>query len=268
MLRRFQRLVIAVLRAVAQGWRLSALAPTPAARVRVIAAVTWLALPLALRPRLLALRLAKHGRPVRLLVGDAADLAAVEEVFIRDEYEVPGLDDVEVIVDLGSHIGTSIAYFHARYPEARIHGIEPDPATFAKLEANVAGLPGVTVQRRAVAAAPGETVLYASTYSMRSSLSEGWAESRAVAVPAVTLDALVAELALDRIDLLKVDIEGAEYDALAGSTALGRVRAVAGELHPLLTDPEPVLALLGDFDVALFKDSEISWRFHGIRSRG
>jgi FkbM family methyltransferase len=268
MLRRFQRLVVALVRSAAQGWRLSALAPSPAARARVVASAIWLALPLVLRPRRLALPLAVHGRLVRLHVEDAADLAVAQEVLVGGEYEVPGLDDVEVIVDLGSHIGTSILFFRARYPEARIYGFEPDPATFAKLEANVGALAGVTVQRRAVAGADGESVLHAASYSLRSSLVAGWSESSAVTVPAARLDRVVEELGLDRIDLLKLDIEGSETEALAGAEALGRVRAIAGELHPQLTDPDAFLALLGDFDVRVHKLSDRSWHFQAVRRGG
>jgi FkbM family methyltransferase len=262
MLRRFQRLVVAVVRSAAQGWRLSALAPSPGARARVVASVLWLALPLALRPRRLALPLAGYGD---VFVEDAADLAAVEEVLLGAEYEVPGLDDVEVVVDLGSHIGTSILFFRARYPEARIYGFEPDPATFAKLEANVGGAAGVTVRRCAVTGAAGESALYASSYSLRSSLVSGSADSRAITVPTVTFDDLIAERGLDRIDLLKLDIEGSEYEALAGSEGLQRVRAIAGELHPRLTDPDAFLGLLDDFEVRVAKASDLSWHFQAIR---
>jgi len=265
MLRRFQRLVVAVARAVAQGWRLSALAASPAARARVLASVVWLALPLSLRPRRLGLPLGGYGH---VLVEDAADLAAVEEVLLEAEYDVPGLDDVEVVVDLGSHIGTSILFFRARYPAARIHGFEPDPATFAKLERNVGGLDRVTVRRRAVTGAGGQSVLYASSYSLRSSLVGGWADSRAVTVPAVTFDELVAELGLDRIDLLKLDIEGSEYEALAGSEALRRVRAVVGELHPQLTDADAFLTLLDEFDVSVDRASDRSWHIQAVRRGG
>lgn len=259
MLRRFQRLVVAVVRAAAQGWRLSALAPSAAGRARIVGAAIRLALPLAVRPRRLALQLAGYGR---LLVEDAADLAAVEEVLLDHEYDVPGLDQAEVIVDLGSHIGTSIAFFRARYPDARIYGFEPDPATFAKLEANVGGLEGVTLQRLAVGGTVGESVLYASPYSLASSLVAS--DGEAVPVRTVTLERLAADLGLERIDLLKVDVEGAENDVLAGS-GLERVRAIVGELHPRLTDPYAVLALLGDFDVRVTKASPSSWRLAAIR---
>lgn len=265
MLRRFQRLLVAVARGAAQGWRLGALAPSAAGRARVAGVAMWLALPLVLRPRRLTLSLAGYGR---LGVEDAADLAAVDEVLVGGEYEVRGLGDVRVIVDLGSHIGASIVYFRARYPEARILGLEPDPATFAKLEANVAGLAGVTVQQRAVSAADGESVLHASRYSLASSLVAERPESRPVTVPTVTLDRLMAELGLDRIDLLKLDVEGSEHDALAGAEGLARVGAIVGELHPQLTDPDAFLALLEEFDVRLTKAGDSSWRFQALRGRG
>ena len=237
MLRRFQRLLVAVARGAAQGWRLGALAPSAAGRARVTGAATWLALPLLLRPRRLTLPLGRYGR---LQVEDAADLAALDEVLAGGAYELPDLGDVEVVVDLGSHIGASIAYFRERYPEARIVGLEPDPATFAKLEANVAALDGVTVQRRAVAAADGESVFYAAPYTLASSLVAERAGSRPVTVPTVTLDHLIEEHGLERIDLLKLDVEGSEHDALAGADGLARVRAIVGELHPRLTDPDAV----------------------------
>lgn len=50
-----------------------------------------------------------------------------------------------------------------------------------------------------------------------------------------TLEALLAQQQVDRVDLLKLDVEGFEYEALLGSPALfrsGRVRAIALELHP------------------------------------
>ena len=44
----------------------------------------------------------------------------------------------ETIVDLGSNVGGSILYFASRYPAARIYGVELDPETCRKLQANVA----------------------------------------------------------------------------------------------------------------------------------
>jgi len=73
-------------------------------------------------------------------------------------------------------------------------------------------------------------------------------------VPALTLAQVLARCELDAVDLLKVDIEGFEYEAVLGSAELfreRRVRAVALELHPTILarrglDPERVLAVFRD----------------------
>jgi hypothetical protein len=49
--------------------------------------------------------------------------------------------------------------------------------------------------------------------------------------PAVTLDAIIDELG--DIDLLKLDIEGAEYEVLTACRQLDRVRCIVGEVHTI-----------------------------------
>jgi len=191
----------------------------------------------------------------------------VGEVLVDDLYEVGGLDDARVIVDLGSHIGTSIVFFRQRHPGAEIHGFEPDPDSFGSLQANVGALEGVTIDPRAVAAGAGEAELHSSPNSLASSLVTRDGDCQAVRVRTVGLDGIIEELALDSIDLLKLDVEGAEYDVLANATRLGAVRAIAGELHPGLVAvaPETFFALLGDFDVRIDVFSPASWQFSAVR---
>jgi FkbM family methyltransferase len=232
----------------------------------------WTALWLPARARLghphgrpIPLTLVKDGRRVRMTVRDLPDLATIGEVLLDELYEVPGLDDVRVIVDLGSHIGSSIVFFRVRHPGAEIHGLEPDPRTFAALEANVAALEGVTIDPRAVSDADGESTFYCSPYSLASSFAGG---GRPVTVRTVSLDTLMGELGVERIDLLKLDVEGAEYDALAGMERLDAVRAICGELHPHLIGrpPEDFFDLLSGFDVRVDRFSPTSWQFQARRA--
>ncbi|MBI1355248.1 MAG: FkbM family methyltransferase [Acidobacteria bacterium] len=78
--------------------------------------------------------------------------------------------------------------------------------------------------------------------------TEGWhvADEGPLEVAAVTVDAVVAELGLERVDLLEMDIEGAERHALAG--ARGTIRRFAPEIavcvHHLPDDPEAIAALM------------------------
>ena len=77
---------------------------------------------------------------------------------------------MRVIVDLGSHIGTSILFFRVRHPGAEIHGFEPDPRTFARLRANVGALPGVTIDPRAASGSGGRATFHSAGNSLASSL--------------------------------------------------------------------------------------------------
>jgi FkbM family methyltransferase len=209
--------------------------------------------------------LTKGGRRFGLLLRGPADLATVGEVLVDDLYDVPGVDDARVILDLGSHIGTSIVFFRQRHPRAEIHGFEPDPGSFEMLQANVGALEGVSIDARAVAAGRGMARLHSSPNSLASSLIAG--DGDPVSVRTIGLDGIIEELGLDRIDLLKIDVEGAEYDVLANATRLGIVRAIAGELHPGLVpvDPDAFFALLDGFDVHVDVFSPASWQFSAVR---
>ena len=92
-----------------------------------------------------------------MAVRDIGDLTALGEVMRDEVYDVSGLEDVREIVDLGSHVGSSTAFFHARYPGARIHSVEPHPGSYRMLEANVGRLPGVGLDRRAPRGGEGDT---------------------------------------------------------------------------------------------------------------
>jgi FkbM family methyltransferase len=201
-------------------------------------------------------------------VRDVAELATVGDVLADDLYAMPGLDDVRVVVDLGSHIGTSILFFRVRHPGAEIHGFEPDPRTFARLRANVGAMPGVTIDPRAASGSGGRARFHSAGNSLASSLIADAGPGRDVTVPCVTLDEIFDELGVDRIDLLKLDVEGAEYEVLTHATRLGDVRAIAGELHPDLVPctPDEFFALLTGFDVEIDRFSGASWQFKAVRA--
>jgi FkbM family methyltransferase len=267
---RSKRVLLGLADAAAHSRRLEPLGPSRLGRVKLMWAAVWLPTRrhfrwLAQRP--IALPLDKDGHRFQLMVGGVGDLEAIGAVLVEEEYDIPGLEDVRVIVDLGSHIGTSVFFFRLRYPEARIYGCEPDPTSFAKLKCNVGGLAGVTIKQCAVSGVDGESILYSSSHSLASSLVTKSGNRRLIPVRSVRFDSLVDELGLDHIDLLKLDIEGAEYDVLASATRLDSVSAIVGELHPQLIphSPEEFFDLFDGFEVRVNRASASSSLFQAIR---
>jgi hypothetical protein len=94
-----------------------------------------------------------------------------------------------------------------------------------------------------------------------------WGESPdRVTVPTRSLDDLVCDFALDTIDLLKIDIEGAEWDVLPASRELKRVRAIVGEFHRSRNEPpEGLLDCLHAFRVTVHGRSDHWLRFEARR---
>jgi len=217
------------------GIRLGALAP--GARSRAWVAVATTAQPVRDRLRRLPvaptrLRLAWRGHDFSYVVGDRSELEVLDGVFLQQDYEVPLAHRPATIMDLGSNAGATIHYFRARYPEAAIIGLEPDPDTFSRLCTNVRGMANVTVRQEAIAGRDGEGTLAPSPLSWASALRS--AGEPGIRVSTRNLDSLMAELGLDSIDVLKIDVEGAEHEVLEGFTRMRDVAVVVGEYHPAI----------------------------------
>lgn len=121
-----------------------------------------------------------------------------------------------VILDVGAHIGIMSMALARMLPTARVHAFEPSPASVHWLHHNLVrnDLERVRVTHAAVGAAPGTLfVTDNDDYSMGTRVGD----AGDVAVPAVTLDDWVRQHLEGSVDLLKIDVEGAEPAVLAGA---------------------------------------------------
>ena len=226
-------------------------APTRLARARLLTAA-FLA-PVRdrvpyLRDRWHEVRLWEPPHDVMWTVGPASDFDVLNEVLVVGEYDHLALPSPRVIFDLGSHIGASILRLRAAYPQARIYGFEPDPATFARLVHNVAQLPGVTVLPWAIGDGDGQVTFHPQRQSWLSSTSSDSTHGPGINVESVTLDTACKRLGVTALDLVKIDVEGAEGAILGNFHGLRRVGMIVGELHGTAACDE-VFALLAGFDV-------------------
>jgi FkbM family methyltransferase len=143
------------------------------------------------------------------------------------------------ILDLGGNIGFGSVFFSRIFPEAKLVVVEPDPRNLPLLRKNL-GLNSVpaTVIDGAIGSAAGTLALRFGTNPTCSSL-EGTGMhdlSNTVEVTVTTVPEVMKEAGWDDIDLLKIDIEGAEEDLLAHDNQwLAKVEAVIMEIHPNTT---------------------------------
>jgi FkbM family methyltransferase len=161
--------------------------------------------------------------------------ALISEIFLEREYAVELAADEPVIFDCGSNIGISILFFKQMYPRAKITGFEPDKKTFELLKRNVAenGLKDVSLHNVALSFEAGEAAFYSDSRtpgSLIMSLFKERMDGEARKVPCAPLSSFVQA----SVDLLKMDIEGAEMDVLrelAASGALSNVKYMVIEYH-------------------------------------
>lgn len=200
--------------------------------------------------RPVAVRLRGPEGPRRFVLPDSAGMRMLEEVFVFKEYEVPLAYAPRRIVDLGSNLGATILFFATRHPGAEIVGVEASPSLFRLLRANVGDLPNVTLVHAAVSAS-SEPVQFFEGYAswQGSTRPSDWVDAEhAVWVDPVHLDELLGPGA----DVLKIDIEGAEFEVLPDAQRLNQVKAVLGEIHaaPDAEETQRILALFEGCETA------------------
>jgi FkbM family methyltransferase len=146
-------------------------------------------------------------------------------------------DDL-VIVDVGAHSGLFTAFALERAPRASALAIEPEVAMEPIIRRNLAHHTEWRLVQAAVSVAAGEAVFYRAASSQESSLFPTTIRSavQSMTVPTVTLDELCRDF--ERVDVLKVDVQGAEHLVLSGGReTIPRVRTLLIEVS--LMDPQP-----------------------------
>ena len=176
----------------------------------------------------------------------------VWEETLQHDYESEGvrIRPGDIVIDGGAHVGTFTRYA-LDHGAARVVAIEPEPTNIACLEANLAA--DIAAGRVSLVKAGIWDVKTTLTLSDSHDNSAGHSFVRNVpdsealpGMPLVTLDEIVAQLQLDRVDFIKMDIEGAERRALAGARqTLARFKPrMAISSYHMNDDPEAIPAVV------------------------
>lgn len=170
---------------------------------------------------------------------DTEEIYILNEIYVDRHYDrrpdfipQPGW----TVVDIGAHVGV----FAARQARrgAHVYAFEPNPDCYRRLRRTIAanGLDHkVHTFPVAVGAAAGTgTMKVPAGWTQSGKVVVGASSDAAPSVAIIALDDIIPTLDISRIDLLKIDVEGAEVEVLRGATqTLPMVARVVLEYHTL-----------------------------------
>ena len=154
-----------------------------------------------------------------------------------------------LIFDVGAHVGLAATRFRELFPLATIHCFEPYPESFERLRAGVAGSRPLELHPLALAAAEGEATFSVNRNSATNSLLASDARGEiywrgdtpvttgALKVRTTTVDAFASARGIESMDILKMDVQGGEYEVLRGARDLLGRRAIGLIYMELITAP-------------------------------
>jgi len=168
----------------------------------------------------------------------ASDIPTYKKVFVKKEYACRFESPPHVIVDAGANIGLATLYFANQFPDAKIIAIEPEYENFRLLKQNTEPYKNVVALNVALWNENGTINLFdpgIGSWGFVTENATGAADHSnrfCHQVQSVTVDRLIADYGLKTIDILKIDIEGAEREVFQDSSSwIGHVRSIMIELH-------------------------------------
>jgi FkbM family methyltransferase len=165
-------------------------------------------------------------------------LSLKKEIFNESIYYISINTATPTIIDAGAHVGLATLYFKKQWPTAHITAVEPLPQNVSNLRHNIwqNKLDNIEVIEAALSSKEGEKAFYfdqsEDKWLSAASFQPGaWDKSQTsgeLKVKTILLDSLLTK----NVDLLKMDIEGAETEVLYQSKLLHHVQNIIIELHP------------------------------------
>ena len=177
----------------------------------------------------------------------ASDLRGqFSEIFLDRHYAIRSEIADPCIIDAGGNIGMSAIWFKQNYPSGKITVYEADPHLAKVLRRNLesAKLSGVEVHNAAAWTFDG-TVAFDNRGLDKGAVRE----TGSISVPAIDLSAHLPK----RVDLLKLDVEGAEYSIisrLCETKSISRVQNLVAEFHVTRVDTDRAITSLSQLRAA------------------
>jgi FkbM family methyltransferase len=168
----------------------------------------------------------------------SSDIKVFKQVFVDHEYNFDVRRNPKVIVDAGANIGLASIYFSNRFPESKIIAIEPEESNFEILKMNAEPYSNIISVRGALWDENKEINLVDPGFgkwgfmTQEEDIIERSLGEICHIVQGMTVDTIMKDQGIENIDILKLDIEGAEREVFSDSSSwIGKVDSLIIELH-------------------------------------
>lgn len=193
------------------------------------------------------------------------------EIFHHEIYRFNPKRAKPLILDCGANVGTSLMFFSHNYPDAEIHCFEPDPDVFGYLQKNTERnkLKNVQLHQKAIWT-HNDFLYFAQEGADGGAVADS--DQNTIKVQSQSLRELL--LQYERVDFLKMDIEGAEAEVIDDcKDVLHKIDNLFIEYHSFVSSPQTldkILAILSQngFKYALETALHIKKPFQAIYKNG
>ena len=164
-----------------------------------------------------------------------SDEPVIKSIFQFQEYALSIQNfQPKLILDLGGNIGCSAVYFANKYPDAQIYSVEPEKKNFQLLQFNTCLYENIHPINSAMWNRETFIKVEDKGYGEWGFMTFETTENDPAAFKTVTVAKILKDSGFEEIDLLKVDIEGAEKEVFGAPDVddwLSKVKVIAIELH-------------------------------------
>jgi FkbM family methyltransferase len=171
------------------------------------------------------------------------DSRIINEIWVHQDYTPDGFGIAEdaIVVDVGAHIGTFSLFASRKARKGGVYAFEPMAGNFRMLEENIAlNRPSniICINKAMGGGSSLRQLRISADNSGGHSLLPSERSGSLQQVDCISLQDFIREYGLRRIDLLKLDCEGSEFDILfnAPDDAFHKIKRISMEYHDGLID--------------------------------
>lgn len=215
------------------------------------------------------LNIKNHLNPLYLRNRPSSDYDVFVQVFLNGEYSTAisslksnFISDAPIrIIDAGANVGYTSRYFLSHFNNPEIACVEPDKGNFEILKRNLSGFPTVSLYLNALAAQKNEKFDIVDTFRDGNDWSKSVCLDTNGAIYGITLEEIMHLQKWTQIDLLKIDVEGAEkfiFENTVYTGFLKNTKVIAMEIHEESIERSTIIDILKSYNFILHEAGELT----------